>query len=408
LKKRNKKFWKDRMASKKKSTKKTSKRSKTITGIFVTIILIAAVFYLFTGNDVLGIFAPPELTPDVTELTTSPPTKAQANWWEVYFADPINHADPEHWRGSIEEILIDKINAAQTSIHIASFEFDLTPVAEALIAAKKRGVDVRWVTDNEHGLEADEEPDHGQFGRLMDAGIEVKDDGRSALMHNKFWIFDGETVWTGSTNITENGIFKQNNNVIVIRSKKVAEIYEREFDEMWNGEFGPRSPSTLDKQSVKVNGSPIQVLFASEDGVIGNIIPYVENAQSSIRFMAFSFTDYPLAKAMIDRANVGVDVAGVFEKVGSETEYAELRTLHCAGVPVRQDGNPSFLHHKVIVVDDRYVITGSLNFSTNAEESNDENVIIVDNPDIAKQYIDEFERVWNQGSDPDPKEIGCQ
>jgi len=408
LKKRIKNFWKDRMASKQKSTKKTSKRSKTITGIFVTIILIAAVIYLFTGNDVLGIFAPPEVTPVVTELTAKPPTKAQANWWEVYFADPINHDDPEHWQGAIEETLIDKINAAQTSIHIASFEFDLTPVAEALIEAKKRGVDVRWVTDNENGLEADEEPGHGQFKMLMDAGIEVKGDGRSALMHNKFWIFDEQTVWTGSTNITKNGIFKQNNNVIVIHSKKVAQIYEREFDEMWNGEFGPRSPSTLDKQSAKVNGSPIQVLFASEDGVIGNIIPYVENAQSSIRFMAFSFTDYPLAKAMIDRANVGVDVAGVFEKVGSETEYAELRTLHCAGVPVRQDGNPSFLHHKVIVVDDRYVITGSLNFSTNAEESNDENVIIVDNPDIAKLYIEEFERVWNQGSDPDPKEIKCQ
>ncbi len=395
------------MASKKKSTKKTSKSNKTITRIFILIILVAAGIYLFTGNDLLGIFTSNQEVPVVTEVVSTTPTNGKAGWWEVYFADPINQGDPEHWQGSIEEILIEKINAAQSSIHIASFEFNLTPVAEALIDAKKRGVDVRWVTDDEHGLEADEEPGHGQFEMLMEEGIEVKDDDRSALMHNKFWIFDGQTVWTGSTNITENGIFKQNNNVIVLQSKKVAEIYEREFDEMWNGKFGPRSPSTLDQQSVKVNGTPIQVLFASEDGVIENIIPYVENAQSSVRFLAFSFTDYPLAKSMIDRANAGVDVAGVFEKVGSETEYAELRTLLCAGVPVRQDGNPSFLHHKLIVVDDRYVITGSLNFSTNAEESNDENLIIVDNPDIAKLYIEEFERVWNQGSDPDPKEIGC-
>jgi phosphatidylserine/phosphatidylglycerophosphate/cardiolipin synthase-like enzyme len=103
-----------------------------------------------------------------------------------------------------------------------------------------------------------------------------------------------------------------------------------------------------------------------------------------------------------------VDVAGVFEKVGSETEFAELRTLHCAGVPVRQDGNPSFLHHKLIVVDERIVITGSLNFSTNAEESNDENVLIIDNPEIAALYIQEFERVWGQGSDPDPAKIICE
>ena len=56
------------------------------------------------------------------------------------------------------------------------------------------------------------------FAMLQSAGIEVKDDlGRSAFMHNKFWIFDGQVVWTGSTNITKNGIYDQNNNVIVIR-----------------------------------------------------------------------------------------------------------------------------------------------------------------------------------------------
>ena len=142
--------------------------------------------------------------------------------------------------------------------------------------------------------------------------------------------------------------------------------------------------------------------------MIGHLIPLVENAQSSVQFLAFSFTDYPLAKAMIDRAAAGVDVAGVFEKVGSETEFAELRTLHCAGVPVRQDGNPSFLHHKLIIVDERIVMTGSLNYSTNAEESNDENVLIVDNPEIAALYIQEFERVWAQGTDPDPADIQCE
>jgi phosphatidylserine/phosphatidylglycerophosphate/cardiolipin synthase-like enzyme len=63
-------------------------------------------------------------------------------------------------------------------------------------------------------------------------------------MHNKFWIFDRQIVWTGSTNITKSGIYTQNNNVLVIRSPELANIYEREFDEMWNGQFGARSPST--------------------------------------------------------------------------------------------------------------------------------------------------------------------
>jgi len=399
------------MATKKKSSKTSrSKKSSnsTLTLIILVVVLGFGAIYSLTGKDVLGIFTPTEEPAPAGNTGDVPPDSNNSGWWEVYFADPLNINDPNNWGSSIEARLIDKINAAQASIHIASFEFDLTPVAEALIAAKQRGVDVRWMTDNEHGLEADEEPGHGQFAMLEDAGIEVRDDGRSALMHNKFWIFDGQLVWTGSTNITVNGIFKQNNNVIVIRSTKLAEIYEREFQEMWDGEHGIRSPSTVDQQSVTVNGTPVQVLFAAEDGVIGHLIPIVEDAQSSIRFLAFSFTDYPLAKAMIDRAAADVDVAGVFEKVGSETEFAELRTLYCAGVPVRQDGNPSFLHHKLIIVDEHIVMTGSLNYSTSAEESNDENVIVVDNPEIAALYIQEFERVWAQGSDPDPAEIGCK
>ena len=409
------------MAAAKKKSKKSSRSKKSSNSVLTVIILFVVLgfgaYYSVTGRDVLGIFNSTEepgtvglpIEDPVTQPDAPPVSNASGDWWEVYFADPININDPDNWQNSIEARLIDKINAAQKSIHIASFEFDLTPVAEALIAAKERGVDVRWVTDDEHGLEADEEPGHGQFAMLEEAGIEVRSDTRSALMHNKFWIFDGEAVWTGSTNVTVNGIFKQNNNVLYIRSTRLAAIYEAEFQEMWNGEFGPRSPSQLPNQSVTVNGFPIQVVFTSEDGALEQaIIPRVKAAQKSIRFMAFSFTDYPLAAAMIDRANNGVDVKGVFEKVGSSTDSAELRTLYCAGVPARRDGNPSFLHHKVIIVDERIVMTGSLNYSTNAEESNDENVLIIDNPEIAALYMQEFERVWALATDPEPDKFPCE
>lgn len=398
---------------------KSSNSTATVAALVILIVL--GILYSLTGKDPGGLFSPTQPGATVISVSTEVPATSQlpgtvaptaANasgpWWEVYFTDPSNINNPDDWQGSIEGRLIEKINAAQTSIHIVSFEFDLTPVAEALIAAKQRGVDVRWVTDDEHGLEADEEPGHGQFEMLQDAGVEVRSDTRSALMHNKFWIFDGQIVWTGSTNITENGIFKQDNNAIAIQSPELAAIYEAEFQEMWDGQFGPRSPSQIEQQSVMVNGSPIQVIFTSEDPAIEqSIIPVVNSATRSIRFLAFSFTDYPLANAMIQRAQNGVDVAGVFEKVGSDTDSAELKTLYCASVPVRRDGNGSFMHNKVIVVDERYVITGSLNFSTNAEESNDENVIIIDNPDIAKLYMQDFQRVWTLAADPEPGKFTC-
>jgi phosphatidylserine/phosphatidylglycerophosphate/cardiolipin synthase-like enzyme len=398
--------------------RRSRKSNSTATVAALVILIVLGVIYSLTGKDPGGLFNPTQQAATVISVSTAVPStagpivptsiNASGPWWEVYFTDPSNINNPDDWQGSIEGRLIEKINAAQTSIHIVSFEFDLTPVAEALIAARQRGVDVRWVTDDENGLEADEEPGHGQFEMLQEAGIEVRSDTRSALMHNKFWIFDGQMVWTGSTNITENGIFKQDNNAIVIQSPELAAIYEAEFQEMWDGQFGPKSPSQIEQQTVVVNGSPIQVIFTSEDPALEqSIIPVVNSATKSIRFLAFSFTDYPLADAMIKRAQNGVDVAGVFEKVGSDTDSAELKTLYCAKVPVRRDGNGSFMHNKVIVVDERYVITGSLNFSTNAETSNDENVLIIDNPDIAKLYMQDFERVWTLAADPEPTKFNC-
>ena len=398
--------------------RRSSSKNASVTLFTLVILVILGAYYALTGNNPGGVFdaGTPTLTPHPTVAVTSTPVvivpsavNASGAWWEVYFTDPFNMNNPEDWQGSIEGRLIDKINAAQTSIHIASFEFNLTPVAEALIAAKERGVDVRWVTDDEFGIESDEEPGHGQFALMEDAGIEIRADTRSALMHNKFWIFDNELVWTGSTNITENGIFKQDNNTIVIQSPELAAIYEREFQEMWDGEFGPTSTSQLIQQSTNVDGSLIKVIFTSEDPALEDaIIPVINSATKSIRFLAFSFTDYPLANAMIQRSQTGVNVAGVFDKTQSGGQGAEIGTLLCAQVPVRQDGNPQFMHNKTIVVDERYVITGSLNYSTSAETSNDENVIIIDNPDIAKLYMQDFERVWALATDPEPGKFPCQ
>ncbi len=361
---------------------------------------------MVTGADPLGLFTEFEETAPVAVV------EGEGDWWHVYFTDPRpregNRLESySDLSGSIPEKLIEHINRAEQTIHIASFEFNLTPVAEALIAAHQRGVEVQWVTDDEHGIEADTEDGHGQFAMLKKAGIVVKDDDRSALMHNKFWIFDEHTVWTGSTNITINGNFRNNNNVLTVAVPEVATLYEREFAEMWNGAFGPTSPSTGEAQIVQVNETRVQVLFAAEDDVIDKLIPLIEKTQHHIRFMAFSFTHDEMGRAILTRAESGVDVKGIFETRGSETAYSEMPTLYCAGVPVRQDGNPGTFHHKVLIIDEQTLVTGSLNFSDNANESNDENVIILHEPNIAAQYLQEFERRWSEATEPNRTDMNC-
>jgi phosphatidylserine/phosphatidylglycerophosphate/cardiolipin synthase-like enzyme len=225
-------------------------------------------------------------------------------------------------------------------------------------------------------------------------------DERSAFMHNKFMILDGSVVWTGSTNFTINDVYRNNNNLMMLRSRNAVEVYQAEFNEMYETKsFGPRSPAN-NTANYTQDGIPIQILFAPENRVIDTIMNEVNQAQRNIRFMAFSFTHTDLGKTLENRAKQGVQVEGVFETRGSETEFSELRHLFCLGLDVRQDGNNFTMHHKVFIIDTSTVITGSFNFSDNAVRSNDENLLVIKDRDLVAQYLAEYERVKTRSRRP--------
>jgi phosphatidylserine/phosphatidylglycerophosphate/cardiolipin synthase-like enzyme len=93
-----------------------------------------------------------------------------------------------------------------------------------------------------------------------------------------------------------------------------------------------------------------------------------------------------------------VTVAGVFDESqaagNTGTEWDRLRE---AGLDVRMDGNSSLMHHKVILIDGETIVTGSYNFSANAERRNDENTLVIYSSRVASQYMVEFERVFEEG-----------
>ncbi|NDJ52519.1 MAG: phospholipase [Chloroflexi bacterium] len=303
----------------------------------------------------------------------------------VYFTSPVIPFN-DVTSGGIEDNLIELINNAESSIDLAVFEFNLQNVAEALIAAHQRGVQVRVVHDDEH---TEEDP---QIEELMEAGIPAIPDERSAFMHNKFFVFDREIVWTGSTNITENGIYRNNNNALVLRSPQLAANYTAEFEEMFADEFGPRSPANTPNPVVELSGIRIETYFAPEDDPILQMLEVVNGAQSSIHFMTFAFTRDDLGQAIVARGQAGVNVQGLFEQRGAATEFSECNLFLNNGFNVAIDGNPRTLHHKVLIIDSQIVVTGSFNYSDNAVESNDENVLIIYDQQVAQLYEQEFQR----------------
>ncbi|MQK95563.1 phospholipase D-like domain-containing protein, partial [Escherichia coli] len=89
-------------------------------------------------------------------------------------------------------------------------------------------------------------------------------------------------------------------------------------------------------------------------------------------------------------------VEGVIEERNSEATYSQYAPLRDAGIPVWKDGNPYLLHHKVFIVDEKMVVLGSYNFTSNAERDNDENLLIIHDPEVAHAFLAEYERVRQQ------------
>jgi phosphatidylserine/phosphatidylglycerophosphate/cardiolipin synthase-like enzyme len=340
--------------------------------------LISIFIFLTAACDLL-VPTPPIPTEDTT-----------SNWYSVVFSDPTGPgADSQ--RGGPDAHLVAAIEGARASVDVAIYDFNLWSLREALLDAHRRGVTVRMVVESDNG-------GGEELQELVEAGIPVKMDNHSGLMHNKFVLIDRFEVWTGSMNFTVNGAYRNDNNLVRVRSSRLAEDYLVEFEEMFlEDQFGERSPSDTPYPVINIDGSRVEVYFSPEDDTAERIIQLVESAQESVYFMAFSFTSDDIAISMLYAADGGVEVVGVFDASQySSNMGTEFDRLLDAGQNVHLDGSPGFMHHKVIVIDRKIVITGSYNFSASAENRNDENTLILHDPEIATIYIEEFTRVFNQ------------
>lgn len=345
---------------------------------------------------------PPAATPLPTTAVSAPAGgqgssaavySQSGGWYQLFFSNPRYPDRREYHRDGIDAHLAALLDTATATIDIAIYDFDLENVANALARAAGRGVRVRMVTDSDT-LTNDDAAVQRAFAIVKGARIPIVDDGRPAIMHNKFVVVDAATVWTGSWNFTDGDTYRLNNNAIQIASAELAQNYTAEFEKMFvQRQFGPAKAGSLRDPVLSIGGVRVENYFAPEDGVAARINSRLQQAKQSIHFLAFSFTSDPIGKTVRQKAKEGVQVAGVFETTGSETLYSEYGKMLKAKLDVLQDGNPYVMHHKVIIIDGKTVIFGSYNFTNNAENDNDENLLIVDDAQLASAFEAEFQRV---------------
>ena len=299
----------------------------------------------------------------------------------------------------LDDALIELIEATTTTLDLGLFDFDHEGIIQAVLKAHERGVVVRMVGDG------DEEDDAG-YAQLMAAGIDISmRQPRDRIMHNKFVVADGQVVWTGSTNATDNGIYRNNNNGLLIQSDALAAEYTAEFEQMFTEtKFGRKKGDVNGVNSVDFRGQDVEFWFSPEHKPVEALVATIDEAQVSIRFMVFSFTHQDVVDALVRAQARGVDVVGVFDTSQARGRYSKDEALAEAGIPVYLDGNENAsgfsggkLHHKVLLVDAQtprpILVTGSFNWSNSGTDYNDENTLILREPGVVELYRQEFCRV---------------
>lgn len=315
--------------------------------------------------------------------------------YQVYFNERVPGATAITTAPTVmESALLNLINNAQTSIDVALYGLNRQSIVSALVAAHTRGIIVRVVGDDEAATVS-----YAPFYQaLSNAGMMiVTDSSLSAIEHNKFLVIDGQTVWTGSTNLTDTGFTLNANNALVITDTLLASAYTVEFEEMFSNSFqGAKLDNTA--HLFNYNGVLVESYFSPSDLVAFEVWDELAQAEETIHFVMFFWTDDLLTNRTIERLEAGVEVAGLFDQLGEANGSSADDALCAAGARIGVENFAGKLHHKFAVIDvygnDPVVILGSYNWTASGAYVNDENTLIIHDAGLAEAYYQEWLRLW--------------
>lgn len=328
---------------------------------------------------------------------------------KVYFNNPVDTSvssgtDAIYLDGTFNDTIAAYIGRAQNTIDLSIYNNNNAMIVDSINAAYNRGVNIRYVSESAVANTelSNMDSNIGYIERTSSSG--------SGIMHNKFVVIDRDDsdnsyVITGSTNFTSGNLFNDFNNMIIIQDQAIANCFTMEFEEMYgssglspsqsNSKFGPDKLDNTPHNFV-VAGNPIEVYFSPSDQTTSKIVEAMDNADYSLYFCILSFTKNEIGDAVQNASDkFGVDVKGVMESISDQGE--EYTDLVANGVDIQSHQGVTYqIHHKYGVIDqgvsaaDPMVFTGSHNWSSAAENNNDENTVFVHDQVVANQYYQEF------------------
>ena len=334
--------------------------------------------------------------------------------------DTIGGPDP------LEAPIIAFIDGARDELFVSIQELDHAPIAQAFIRARRRGVHVRMIMEQDY-LRERKVPAADSLGaqainrdilmEILQVGVDAKADYNPNIFHQKFVVRDRSAVLTGSTNFTTTGVTKNLNHVVIIDDVTVAKEYSAEFRDLRRGNFGRHS--TLRKRPLDdhiVGGLRIKPLFAPDHMPEMEFIKQMIKATDRIDFAVFTFSESSgIDDALVNAKVKGVDVQGILDRKQANQTWAAKATLQTVDIPLFKNKTGTGVrkvHHKLMVIDNAVTSIGSFNYTGPANLVNDENIVVLGDRDTddpaqkaaQKQIADyaraEIQRIISDQSEP--------
>lgn len=366
---------------------------------------------------------------------------------------PNGHKPPE-----FDIRLAQLIDGARKEVYWAMYGFYRASIKDSVLRAVTRGLDVQLAGDA--GTYSYGEIGYVQFEDLLRRYPNAKliAGNSQSIQHNKFCVIDRRYVMTGTGNITDSEIDRNYNVWTIIESKEMAEDFINDHQQMMAGRFG-HAKDRVDYNNVfNVGGVKVETYFSPQEDAMSRFLQAVGEAQTSINFAIFAFTHDQLGRLFVQKhkqftaqgkptavrgimdrsqlthnqyvevyrvasscghtygfeAGTGVTNGGTANPFTATWAVPDATNSRCyAPFDLRIDGNENNnyvgdwqagggrLHAKTIVIDagtpNAKLLLGSFNWSPNANNNNDENLIVIHSPAIVERYMQFWQQIYNDG-----------
>jgi phosphatidylserine/phosphatidylglycerophosphate/cardiolipin synthase-like enzyme len=332
----------------------------------------------------------------------------------------------------IARLVADFLGQARTSLDLALYDLDLGPETETVVigaieAAAARGVAVRLAYNVDFRAPIPVPPppkakpeDVARLSVPTRAIAGVPD-----LMHHKFVVRDGASVWTGSTNWTDDSWSREENVIVVVDSAELATAYTLAFDELWEGQDVMKS-GFVEPRRVEADGDKIRPWFCPgfADALSHRIAKACGRAQRRIRICSPVLTSGPILGALAQIASEGkIDLAGCVDQTQIQEVFDQWRRNGVSAwkiplletvlsrapfsgkrsTPYTPTSVHDYMHAKVTVADDT-VFCGSFNLSRSGER-NAEDMLEIQDAKLADElaaFVDAVRTRYPAAAMPDP------